>query len=205
VARRNDHSRDELRRMSLEAAEDILTREGAHALSVRRIAQSIGYSHGTLYLVFRNLDGLLLELNARTLDDLAAALEHAAGAQPDARARLDALAGAYLRFAREHSARWRLVFEHRLPGGEPVPEVLAQRIARGYRTLHQALADVGAAARDRAELGAALWAAIHGVCVLALDSKLVDAAGAKLDPVPVLARTVAAFCTLIEHAPPPQH
>ena len=42
MARRNDHSRDELRRMSLEAAETILAGEGAGALSVRRIAQSIG-------------------------------------------------------------------------------------------------------------------------------------------------------------------
>jgi AcrR family transcriptional regulator len=198
VARRNDHSRDELRRMSLEAAEDILSHEGAHALSVRRIAQAIGYSHGTLYLVFRNLDGLLLELNARTLDDLAAALECAAGAQPDARARLDALAGAYLAFAREHSARWRLVFEHHLPPDEPRLDMLAQRVARAYRTLHETLADAGAAAHERAEIGAALWSAIHGVCVLALAGKLVDERGATLDPLPVLARTVAAFCALIE-------
>jgi len=186
--------------MSLQAAEDILTREGAHALSVRRIAQSIGYTHGTLYLVFRNLDGLLLELNARTLDDLAAALEAAAGPARGARARLDALAAAYLDFARGHTARWRLVFEHHLPPGEALPAALAARIAHGYRTLHEALADAGAAPGERATLGAALWSAIHGVCQLSLDGKLVDAAGADLDPVPVLSRTVEAFCALLEHS-----
>ena len=187
--------------MSLDAAEDILNREGAKALSVRRIAQSIGYTHGTLYLVFSNLDGLLLELNARTLDALSATLEQAAHHAPGGRDRLDALAFAYLDYARTHAARWRLVFEHHLPTGEPMPDAVAQRIARGYRTLHDALADAGAAPAACADLGAALWSAIHGVCVLAVDGKLVDAAGAPLDPLPVLVRTVQAFCALIELDP----
>lgn len=193
--------------MSLEAAEDILNREGVHALSVRRIAHSIGYSHGTLYLLFRNLDGLLLELNARTLDALAQALEdaaHGTHGMHGTRARLEALAAAYLAFARAHTARWRLVFEHRLPADEPLPQEFAQRIARGYRTLHAALGDAGAAPDERAALGAALWSAIHGVCVLALDGKLVDEHGAQLEPMPVLAHTVEAFCARIEHGATPR-
>ena len=179
--------------MSLEAAEAILASEGAGALSVRRIAQSIGYTHGTLYLIFRNLDGLLLELNGRTLDDLTRALreslEEAGGGAPGAggASALHALAGAYLDFARAHTARWRLVFEHHLPEGEQTPDWLLEKIARGHALLQQALGP------DDAELGVALWAAIHGVTVLALDRKLLDTAGRQMDAGPVLARTVDAF------------
>ena len=195
MARRNDHSRDELRKMSLEAAEDILSREGAGALSVRRIAQSIGYTHGTLYLIFRNLDGLLLELNGRTLDALTARLGTALAGADTPRARLDALAVTYLDFARTHTARWRLVFEHHLPPDEATPAWLGERIARGFRVLDSALADGATPGRRRDTLAAALWAAIHGVTVLAVDGKLVDERGAELDPVPVLQCTVDAFLT----------
>ncbi len=178
--------------MSLEAAEDILAREGAAGLSVRRIAQAIGYTHGTLYLLFRNLDGLLLELNGRTLDDLAAALQAAAAAAPPGTARVQAVAQAYLAFARRHAARFRLVFQHRLPPGQAAPQWLEDRIAQGYELLESALAR---AANDTdARLGPALWSAIHGATVLSLDGKLVDRSGAALDPAPVLTRAVEAFC-----------
>jgi len=179
--------------MSLEAAEAILAAEGAGALSVRRIAQSIGYTHGTLYLVFRNLDGLLLELNGRTLDALTAALANAAAAAPAGADRLHALAGGYLAFARAHTARWRLVFEHHLPHGEQAPDWLAEKVARGHALLGEALAGCGVAGPARGALGVALWCAIHGVTGLALDDKLVDAGGRAVAPEPVLRRAVAAF------------
>jgi AcrR family transcriptional regulator len=179
--------------MSLEAAEAILAGEGSGALSVRRIAQSIGYSHGTLYLVFRNLDGLLLELNGRTLDALADTLERALESHPPGRGRLHALALAYLAFARNNSARWRLVFEHHLPEGEETPAWVGEKVARAHALLDAALAGCGVAAQQRASLGVALWCAMHGITVLALDDKLVNPAGELQDPAPVLACTVDAF------------
>ena len=197
MAQRNDHSREQLREMSLAAAEAILASEGAGALSVRRIAQSIGYSHGTLYLIFRNFDGLLLELNGRTLDSLTAALDAALGAALAERPRgpeaLHALARAYLDFARRHTARFRLVFEHHLPEEEETPDWLMEKIAHGHGLLDAALAAGGAGEDGRETMGVALWSAIHGVTVLALDQKLISTQGVELDPEPVLARTVDAF------------
>ena len=198
MARRNDHSREELRRMSLEAAEDILTREGVHALSVRRIAKSIGYTHGTLYLLFQNLDGLLLEVNGRTVHDLAQCLQRVAQQAESGAARLHALANAYVQFARAHNARWRLVFGHRTLNEEPTPQFLGERIAEAYAVLNAALADAGAAINDIQPLSAALFAAIHGVTILALDDKLVDHSGESMNFEPVLNKTVQVFCAAIE-------
>ena len=53
MARRSDHSRDEIREMALNAAKTIVEREGAAALSTRKIANEIGYTAGSLYLVSR--------------------------------------------------------------------------------------------------------------------------------------------------------
>lgn len=200
MARRNDHTREELRRMSLEAAENILAREGVGALSVRRIAHSIGYTHGTLYLLFQNLDGLLSEVNARTVQELAQYLERVAQNTAPGADCLHALAIAYVQFARTHNARWRLVFEHRMPNAPSPPQWLGERIARAYAVLNSALAAAGAAADEIPELSAALFASIHGVTILALDDKLVDQHGESLDFKPVLERTVQVFCATLEAA-----
>jgi AcrR family transcriptional regulator len=191
MARRNDHSRDEIRSMSLDAAEAILAREGAGALSVRRIAQSIGYTHGTLYLVFDNLDGLLLEVNRRTLDELTTELDEACADSPPGRPRLRALALAYLDFARANPERFRLIFEFRMAEDLPNPDWLVMRVGRGYSLLASALEESGI--ENAGLLAATLWCTIHGATVLALDGKLVDASGARLDAAKVLSQAVAAF------------
>ena len=66
MGRRSDHSREEIRQMALQAAESIVTEGGYKALSARKVASEIGYTVGTLYLVFENLDELVLYVNGRT-------------------------------------------------------------------------------------------------------------------------------------------
>lgn len=54
MARRSDHSREEIKEMALTAALTILEEEGARGLTARKVATAIGYTVGTLYLVFKN-------------------------------------------------------------------------------------------------------------------------------------------------------
>ncbi len=70
MARRSDHSRDELYDMALEAARQIAEKEGLRGLKARGIAREIGYTIGTLYNLFEDLDDLIVHLNGRTLDAL---------------------------------------------------------------------------------------------------------------------------------------
>ena len=70
MARRSDHNRDELRNMALEAAYEIVVSEGARNLTTRKVAARIGYSVGTLYLIFKNLDDLKLALNIQSITRL---------------------------------------------------------------------------------------------------------------------------------------
>ena len=68
MARRSDHSREELYEMALAAARDIVVADGLSGLTVRRVATAIGYSPGTLYNVFDDFYELVIHLNSRTLD-----------------------------------------------------------------------------------------------------------------------------------------
>ena len=79
MGRRNEHSREELRDLALRAAAEIVDSSSAAALSMREVARRIGYTVGALYIVFENLDDLIVGLNERTVAELRAALEKIRG------------------------------------------------------------------------------------------------------------------------------
>ena len=67
MARRSDHSREELYVMALAAAREIAEKDGLRGLKARRISREIGYTVGTLYNVFSNLDDLIIHLKLRLI------------------------------------------------------------------------------------------------------------------------------------------
>lgn len=173
MARRSDHTRDELRDMAIEAALAIVQEQGPEGLSTRKVAARIGYTVGTLYHVFRNLDELILHVNAQTLEALRAAMHEAErnGAQPYER--LLALGRAYLQFARRNTERWSLMFSHRLPPGETTPEWFTRRVQAVHALVEAALGEYAPhlPAASVVEAAQALWGGVHGICVLALSEK----------------------------------
>ena len=172
MGRRNDHSREQLEQMIVESAEQIVRDTGLPGLSMRKVAKAIGYTVGTLYLIFRNQDDLLFKLNNRTLDLLHADLLLAVDTVAAPQARLEALASAYIRFAKTHEHRWLTVFEHR-PEGD-MPSGLSERIDRLFDMVVAYLREVIPDATE-AELkctATSLWSAVHGLCVLNQSGKL---------------------------------
>ena len=67
---RGEHSRSELRALILAAAGEIAEADGLRGLTARAIAGRIGYSPGTLYNIFADLDDVVIQLNGATLDAL---------------------------------------------------------------------------------------------------------------------------------------
>jgi AcrR family transcriptional regulator len=173
MGRRNEHSRDELKALALRAAGDIIA-DGAAALSMREVARRIGYTVGALYLVFTNLDDLIVHLNEQTIMELRASLERIRGRPNQPAQNLRLLVAAYLGFALLHTARWRLVFEHRLPEGQKSPPTYAGQTAAIFALVSDRLREAGITrdAAATAELATALWSGAHGICMLAVTGKL---------------------------------
>lgn len=170
MARRSDHSREEIREMALGAAEEIIAREGYGALTARRLAGAIGYTVGTLYLVFKNLDDLILQVNARSLEEL---YEHLTAATVDSSPGVErtlALAHAYLAFAREQRHRFRLIFQLRVAEQGDPPDWYVARVGRLFAPVEEAIAPLaaGADADEIAQHARTLWSGVHGIVVLAL-------------------------------------
>ncbi|MES9898287.1 MAG: TetR/AcrR family transcriptional regulator [Sedimenticola sp.] len=168
MGRRSDHSREEISRMALDAAVEIVRQEGLSGLTARKVAAKIGYAPGTLYVVFRNQDELILNLNARTLDQLHLFLEEAVlhcGKPQDC---ILKLAHAYVAFAAEQANLWSAVFEHRLAEGEEGPLWYQEKIERLFLLVEGPLRQLDNGSSDsEVRLAAnALWSGIHGVCTL---------------------------------------
>lgn len=180
MARRKDHSHEQLRLLAIETVLAHLRQAPSGDMSLRKLAQQVGYSPGTLINIFGSYDLLLLNVNAHTLDQLANHLaatqstETQAVEMDSSISQLKALAHAYLDFAQQHRYQWQLLFDHRLPEDEALPVWQQQRISDLFAQLEAILAQAApqASVLERQRAARTLWASVHGICVLALSEKL---------------------------------
>lgn len=185
MGRRNEHTREELREIALQAAEDLVADQGLTGLSTRKIVTRIGYTVGSLYMVFRNLDDLIIQMNERTLDALHRQLLHATADSPAPAPAIRALAQAYIRFALTQTNRWLAIYQHRLPEGESIPDAFTERVTRMFELVQSQLALLSPwrSPDEIAVASRALWSGIHGICILGFDQKLEVAGGHSLQEV----------------------
>jgi AcrR family transcriptional regulator len=178
MARRSDHSREEIREMALQAALTILETEGDKGLSARKVANAIGYTVGTLYLVFENQREMVLHLNALTLDDLDAWFEKHCVKCSTPRDCLQQLAEVYINYATEHGPRWNLLVDTIVEDGKTLPEWYMARLSRLFGRVEAILSPLSAQHNELEIKQAArvLWASVHGICTLKIRQRL-DLAG----------------------------
>jgi len=174
MARRSDHSRDEIKEMAILAAEKMILADGQNGLSARKVAQEIGYTVGTLYLVFKNLDELILHVNARTLNRLFEKMSIEQTSVSDSKTALLELAHTYINFAQSQSNLWKIVFEHRFQPGNDTPQWYKEQVTRMFDTVEKHLSRL-APKKTKADIkdaARALWGGVHGICMLAITDNL---------------------------------
>ncbi|MCG7585347.1 TetR family transcriptional regulator [Photobacterium proteolyticum] len=173
MARRNDHTREELVSMTLEQVKNFLDEHPHHELSLRKVAAMIGYVPSTLVNVFGNYNLLLLHAVAQTLDELFAEAEEQMKDVSSPEDALRKLAYCYLDFASQHPYRWQLIFQHTM-NGEELPEWQSERIDSMTGMLESLIRQITPSKSDEAVLEASrvLWAGVHGITLLTVDDKL---------------------------------
>lgn len=173
MGRRSSHTPQQLRDLILDAAQEIIESDGLSGLSAREIARRIGYSPGTIYNMYQNLDDVILHVEARVLDNLEVRLggivRSASGP-----AALPELARAYLAFTQEKPKLWNLLFEHHLPKETQLPTWYQQKLETLMGRVEQALAPVfpNGADEERRRAARVLWAGVHGITSLSTADKL---------------------------------
>lgn len=80
---RKERQREELRRLILETAAEIVSQEGMAHLSIRRLAERIEYSPRTIYLYFTDKEDLLRQMVEGAFGETLARLEGLTGPAPE--------------------------------------------------------------------------------------------------------------------------
>ena len=171
MARRSEHSLEELKAMVLDAAETIVIEEGFSALKVRKIAVEIGYTVGSIYMVFANMADLIMHINARTLDAIAAQLEQVQDSS--AEQSIETLAMTYLSYASQNFNRWSKIFEYRLPADAEIPDWYQEKVDNVFAPVEARFAELAPELSEdhRKRAARALWCGVHGICVLSVTGK----------------------------------
>ena len=179
MARRSEHSQEEIKEMVLKAAETIVIEEGFAELKVRKIAMEIGYTVGSIYMVFDNMADLIIHVKGRTLDDIAKQLSQVTIGN-NAEKNIEQLAKTYLLYAEQNFNRWSMIFEHRLAEDEVIPGWYQQKVDHVFSIVESQFKKLSTTHTDEQSQQAAraLWSGVHGICTLSLTGKL-DLVGVK--------------------------
>lgn len=172
MGRRSLHSPEELRRMILTSSREIVETDGMKGLSARAIAKKIGYSPGTLYNVFKNLDDLLITIQIALVEDAIGALKAVpAGTGPQDYVR--ALGRCYIDFALKNRRLWNLLFQHSPPSGTQGSELLSSSLASLATTIRHAVRPLMSQRSDADinEAAMAIWLSLHGMSAMAVSDQ----------------------------------
>lgn len=166
-----------LRRVILDHARHLLVAHGYDALSMRKIAGSVGCSATSIYLHFDNKDALTHALISEGMTALHDALSAAAEGVEEPAERLAALSRAYVRFGLQNPEYYEVMFQLH-------PERMARYPAEDYRRARRNVELFGETIAAGVEAGAltapnppevasaVLWTALHGLVSLHLAERM---------------------------------
>jgi AcrR family transcriptional regulator len=165
--KKQSYHHGDLPRALVGAALALIETRGPEAFTLREAAASVGVTHGAAYRHFEDKTALLAAVSQEGYRALAVRLaEVAAKAESDPRSRIRALASAYVDFAVERPAHYRVMWGARLNEDGRFPaleaairdafDVVVSEMQRGQ--------DVGVFRETPAarELAIGMWVAAHG-------------------------------------------
>jgi AcrR family transcriptional regulator len=166
-----------LQRVILDTARQLLTSVGYAQVSMRKIANKIGYSATSIYLYYGNKDELVHALIDEGVEILHEQLKQADSSGSDPSDRLQKLLLAYIHFGLERPEYYEIMYVLH-------PEYIKRYPAEKYRKARRNLELIAAAIQDGMEAGTfreadpmllanLAWAQVHGVVTL-LNSERVD-------------------------------
>ncbi|MFG3398124.1 TetR/AcrR family transcriptional regulator [Streptomyces parvus] len=181
VQERKERERANRERLIVATARELAEQQGWDAVTTRRLAERIEYSQPVLYSHFRGKREIIGAVALEGATEMAAALRAATSAVDGHRARVAALARAYLEFAERNPAVYDALFQ--LDSGlafarEDTPEPLKDAFA----ALLETLGEVAGEGVHPALFTELFWSALHGLATLTRAGRILpEGAGERLD------------------------
>lgn len=189
ASQRRERSRQEMRSAILNAAGRIVAAEGVDGLTIRAVAQAVGYSAGALYEYFDSKEAILAALYFEGSDGLGSHCERAAASLPEGASAVEALLAlghAYRSYALKQPELYRLVFGGYKTLPQPPTVDCDEDSLGGFGTLGR-VATQGTTEGSMVDLppsviACAAWSAVHGFVSLELTGHLTGGDGRGVPP-----------------------
>ena len=158
----------------------LLAERGIDGFTLREVARRAGVSHAAPYHHFPDKGSLVRAIVAESFELLGSALADAArAAGDDSLDRIRAMGLAYVEFALDHPARYRLMFRSELSraGDAELPTDADAAGGTAFATLMSAVQDAADRGQLRAGMDAggaavAAWSSVHGLASLILEGAI---------------------------------
>lgn len=170
--RRREREKEGLRRAILDAAAALFLEHGYEGLSMRQIAERIGYSATTIYRYYEDRDDLLFAIVQDGFLRFGRQLAKAAQSSGDPRERLTALGHAYIEFGLKNPVYYRLMFMQRFDflfesrAEQQAPMIDSFAVLRG--AVEQAMQAGSLRQGDAETTSIVIWSVVHGITSLAI-------------------------------------
>lgn len=166
----------DLRRVLVDQAAQLASREGIEAVSLRRVAAAAHVSQAAPYHHFKNKSDLLAAVAEEGFRRLDGAMARMAGKcdREDVAAQLHEMGKAYVRFAVKHPHYFRVMFRPELAtAAVPDPDSWGQRAyQRIIRTIQKVMAEEGDPSEAVMAEVVFSWSLVHGLSSLWVDGAL---------------------------------
>jgi AcrR family transcriptional regulator len=188
----------------LDAAERLLIETGSEeAVSIRRIADSVGVTPPSIYLHFADKDELLFAVCERQFEELDRVMEQAVLGFDDPLDELFQRGKAYVRFGLEHPEQYRILF---LRGGSHAAAATDESRIRRASAFDHMVDAVGRCvtdgvfpeSTDPTTVALELWAVVHGLTSLIISKPMFSWPDADA----LTDHLLVATCTGLQAVPP---
>lgn len=172
MARRNDHTREELKNLAIATGKKLIELEGITKFSARKLAKELGYSVGTLYNVFENSNDIIMHINMLTMDDMEKFVINRFENNLVGGDAIKNLARSYIVFAQENYNIWCALFELNISQDYIFPEWYSHKINLLTSIVERPLLPLLKDPKKVQNMANILWAGVHGICQMGFKGQL---------------------------------
>lgn len=177
--KRSDYHHGDLGHAAIRAAKNLIDREGLNSLGIRRVAEATGVSPAALYRHFENLEQLKAEVSAQIRLELGEFLKAKRDRTPLSRSksrnaliRFEALAEAYIDYARKHPRLFEIAFIH--CDEKPISEFADL----AWELLQESIKELDEVELLDRKIAVAApmiaWSSVHGLAVLVVQRAILQ-------------------------------
>jgi len=166
----------DLRTAVLDAARQLLVKEGYRDLSMRDVASAVGCSVSSIYLYFAGKDALVHTLMDEGFERWYKRMREIVDGDGAPREKLEAICRAYIEFGLANREFYEIMYMFHSDRMSRYPKELFRRARRNFDLIGElvaAYAPESVSSEDEARIAAtALWATLHGVVSTIISDRL---------------------------------